>query len=67
MVTVSLYDAAISSLVNQASNYLMTGQIPRRIGSIHPNIAPYGELFRTEDGAHLIFAIGSDRHFKNYV
>ncbi|AUH72400.1 CaiB/BaiF CoA transferase family protein [Legionella sainthelensi] len=64
VVTVSLYDAAISSLVNQASNYLMTGQIPRRIGSIHPNIAPYGELFRTEDGAHLIFAIGSDRHFK---
>ncbi|KTC83169.1 CaiB/BaiF CoA transferase family protein [Legionella cincinnatiensis] len=64
VVTVSLYDAAVSSLVNQASNYLMTGQIPQRIGSIHPNIAPYGELFRTADGAHIIFAIGSDRHFK---
>ncbi|KTD67603.1 acyl-CoA transferase [Legionella santicrucis] len=64
VVTISLYDAAISSLMNQASNYLMRGQIPKRIGSLHPNIAPYGELFRTADGAHIIFAIGSDRHFK---
>ncbi|ARB91631.1 CaiB/BaiF CoA transferase family protein [Legionella longbeachae] len=64
VVTVSLYDAAISSLMNQASNYLMRGQIPKRIGSLHPNIAPYGELFRTADGAHIVFAIGSDRHFK---
>ncbi|MBL7481310.1 CaiB/BaiF CoA transferase family protein [Legionella bononiensis] len=64
VVSVSLYDAAISSLVNQASNYLMTGQIPQRIGSKHPNIAPYGEIFRTADGALITFAIGSDRHFK---
>ncbi|KTC96656.1 CaiB/BaiF CoA transferase family protein [Legionella feeleii] len=63
VVSVSLYDAAISSLVNQASNYLMTGQIPQRIGSIHPNIAPYGEVFRTADGAQVVFAIGSDQHF----
>ncbi|HAT8702861.1 TPA: CoA transferase [Legionella pneumophila subsp. pneumophila] len=63
VVSVSLYDAAVSSLVNQASNYLMTGQVPRRIGSLHPNIAPYGELFRTADAALIILAIGSDRHF----
>lgn len=62
-VTVSLYDAAISSLVNQASNYLMTGNIPQRLGSKHPNIAPYGELFVTEDDAILTFAIGSNGHF----
>ncbi|STX44543.1 acyl-CoA transferase [Legionella donaldsonii] len=63
VVSVSLYDAAISSLVNQASNYLMTGQVPQRIGSIHPNIAPYGEVFRTADGAQIVFAIGSNQHF----
>lgn len=62
-VRVSLYDAAISSLVNQASNYLMTGEIPQRIGSNHPNIAPYGELFHTKDGKIITFAIGSDAHF----
>ncbi len=62
-VSVSLYDAAVSSLVNQASNYLMAQQIPQRIGSLHPNIAPYGELFTTSDGATVTFAIGSDGHF----
>jgi crotonobetainyl-CoA:carnitine CoA-transferase CaiB-like acyl-CoA transferase len=63
-VSVSLYDAAISSLVNQASNYLMGGHIPKPIGSLHPNIAPYGELFTTKDGVQITFAIGSNRHFQ---
>lgn len=62
-VHVSLYDAAVSSLVNQASNYLMTGEVPQRIGSLHPNIAPYGEIFTTSDKRHITFAIGSDIHF----
>ena len=62
-VSVSLYDAAISSLTNQASNYLMSDHVPQRIGSLHPNIAPYGELFETKDGALITFAIGSDVHF----
>ncbi len=63
-VTVSLYDAAISSLVNQASNFLMGGKVPKRIGSLHPNIAPYGEIFETKDKALVTFAIGSDMHFQ---
>lgn len=63
-VSVSLYDAAVSSLVNQASNYLMNKQIPQRIGSLHPNIAPYGELFKTKENDLITFAIGSDNHFK---
>ncbi|MFN5911802.1 MAG: CaiB/BaiF CoA transferase family protein [Bacteroidota bacterium] len=63
-VTVSLYDAAVCSLVNQASNYLMTGKVPERIGSLHPNIAPYGEIFKTKDGELITFAIGSDEHFR---
>ncbi|PHR44738.1 MAG: carnitine dehydratase [Fluviicola sp.] len=63
-VSVSLYDAAVSSLVNQASNYLMTDKVPERIGSLHPNIAPYGEIFTTKDGKSITFAIGSNRHFE---
>jgi len=62
-LSVSLYDVAVSSLANQASNYLMAGHIPQRIGSLHPNIAPYGELFSTADGSTITFAIGSDTHF----
>lgn len=63
-VSVSLYDAAISSLANQGSNYLMGDHIPQRIGSLHPNIAPYGELFETADGDLITFAIGSNAHFE---
>lgn len=63
-ISVSLYDAAVSSLVNQASNYLMAEKIPERIGSLHPNIAPYGELFTTKDGKTITFAIGGERHFE---
>ena len=63
-VTVSLYDAAVCSLVNQASNYLMTGKVPGRIGSLHPNIAPYGEIFTTGNGDLITFAIGSNEHFR---
>lgn len=63
-VSVSLYDAAVASLANQASNYLMEDKIPQRIGSLHPNIAPYGEIFETKDKALITFAIGSDVHFQ---
>ena len=41
----------------------MENHIPQRIGSLHPNIAPYGEIFKTKDGDLITFAIGSDVHF----
>ena len=63
-VHVSLFDAALSSLTNQSSNYLMTKNIPQRQGNLHPNIAPYGELFLTKDKKEITFAIGSNTHFK---
>jgi crotonobetainyl-CoA:carnitine CoA-transferase CaiB-like acyl-CoA transferase len=63
-VSVSLYDSAISSLANQAANYLMEKHVPKRIGSLHPNIAPYGEIFKSKDEVLVTFAIGSDLHFQ---
>ncbi|WP_445664308.1 CaiB/BaiF CoA transferase family protein [Fodinibius sp. AD559] len=62
-VDVSLYDSAISSLINQATNWLMNGNVPQRIGSLHPNIAPYGEIFTTTDDHLVTLAIGSNRQF----
>lgn len=64
VVSVSLYDAAVSSLVNQASNYLMKRHVPVKMGSLHPNIAPYGEIFKTKDERLVTFAIGSQTHFE---
>ena len=64
LVEVSLYDTAISSLKNQATNWLMNNLIPQPIGSLHPNIAPYGETFETKDNKLIVLAIGNNKHFK---
>jgi len=50
-------------LANQASNYLMTGKVAEPIGTAHPNIAPYGDWFVTQDGIRFVLAIGSEKHF----
>lgn len=63
-VEVSLLESAISSLVNQATNYLVAGSIPQKQGSKHPNIAPYGEVLQTKDGHSVILAVGNDRQFE---
>ena len=63
LVDVSLYDSALSGLINQASAYLMQAQIPARNGTLHPSIAPYGEILRCADGKELLLAVGNDRQF----
>jgi crotonobetainyl-CoA:carnitine CoA-transferase CaiB-like acyl-CoA transferase len=64
-VSVSLYDAAIASLANQATNWLMAKHNPQPAGSLHPNIAPYGEIFPTKDKKMLVLAVGNDKQFRN--
>lgn len=66
-VEVSLMDSALASLVNQATNWLVAGKLPVRKGSAHPNIAPYGDLFRTADGKQIMLAVGSDRQYKDLL
>jgi crotonobetainyl-CoA:carnitine CoA-transferase CaiB-like acyl-CoA transferase len=36
-------------------------------GSLHPNIAPYGEVMHCKDGGRIVLAIGSDRQFESLV
>ena len=67
LVEVSLIEAAVSSLANQASSYLNTGKIPQKQGSAHPNIAPYGDVFRTRDGREILLAVGTDQQFAQLV
>ncbi|MFM7016218.1 MAG: CaiB/BaiF CoA transferase family protein [Bacteroidota bacterium] len=66
VIKVSLFDTAISSLANQASNWLNSQFESPRMGSLHPNIAPYGETFNTRDDKLLLLAIGNDRQFKSF-
>jgi crotonobetainyl-CoA:carnitine CoA-transferase CaiB-like acyl-CoA transferase len=63
-VSVSLIESAISSLVNQASNYLNDGFIPKPMGSDHPNIAPYGSVFYSKEKKPFLLAVGTNKQFK---
>ena len=65
VVSVSLLQSAVSGLANQATNYLVAGHVPERMGSAHPNIAPYGTLYPTADGHRIVLAVGTDRQFRS--
>lgn len=58
----SLYDSAVSSLINIGSNYLISGNIPERLGNEHANIVPY-QTFITKNG-EMVIAVGNDEQFK---
>ena len=64
LVETSLLEAALASLANQSTNWLMGGVIPERMGTLHPNIAPYGELFRCRDGKEIVLAVGTESQFR---
>lgn len=60
---VSLYKSAVSALVNQGTNFLMAHHVAKPMGTLHPNIAPYGEIIQTADGVRLMLAVGSEGQF----
>jgi crotonobetainyl-CoA:carnitine CoA-transferase CaiB-like acyl-CoA transferase len=61
-VDISLFDSQLAAMVNVASNYLCSGQIPERLGNAHPNIVPY-QVFTASDGDFVI-AVGNDRQYR---
>ncbi|PDT83726.1 CaiB/BaiF CoA-transferase family protein [Sinorhizobium sp. BJ1] len=63
-IDMALLDCMTGVLANQALNFLVSGNAPRRLGNAHPNIAPY-QVFATADG-HLIVAVGNDRQFVKF-
>ncbi|MDB4076811.1 CoA transferase [Porticoccaceae bacterium] len=63
-IDIGLLDVQAAVLANQASNYLVGGDVPGRIGNSHPNIVPY-QAFATADG-HLILAVGNDGQFQRF-
>src|SRR5215207_1561438 len=60
-VEVSLMDAALMSLLNQGSAWVLGGVVPRRRGNRHPSITPY-ETYETADRP-IALAVGNDRLF----
>ncbi|MGH2678951.1 MAG: CaiB/BaiF CoA transferase family protein [Actinomycetota bacterium] len=61
-VGVSLFDAAVAAMVNQAANHLLGGVVAGPMGTAHPNICPY-QAFHASDRP-LIVAAGNDRLFR---
>lgn len=63
---VTLEEASISGLMNQATNYWMNGHVASAMGTQHPNIAPYGDLLPTKDKKWAVPAIGSHAQFQKF-
>ncbi len=61
-VTVGLYEASLSVLVNQGAGYLMGGVVPGPAGNAHPSIVPY-QAFRSRDEM-FVLAAGNDKLFR---
>ena len=64
-IDIALYDTQVSWLINEATNYLVSGQVPQRRGTAHPNIVPY-QIFATADG-HVMLAVGNDTQFARFA
>jgi crotonobetainyl-CoA:carnitine CoA-transferase CaiB-like acyl-CoA transferase len=64
-IDISLLDSAVTLLVHDAANYFVTGVPPKRMGSAHPNIAPY-QCFRAADGKYLVLAVANDEIWKRF-
>lgn len=62
---VSLMRTILSSLVNQASGYVLAGQVPTSMGNAHPSIAPY-EVYSAADRP-LVLAVGNDGQFSSLM
>ena len=62
-VTASLVRAGLSSLANQGTGWLATGELPVPLGSGHPSIFPYGDVWRCRSGELVVLAVGTDRQF----
>ncbi len=63
-IDMALLDTQVAWLANQNTNYLIGGEVPKRMGNAHPNVVPY-QTFPTRDG-DLILAVGNDGQFKRF-
>ncbi len=56
----SLLETAVSLLAFHAEGYVLTGAIPKALGSGHPSLSPYRN-FRCGDGQWIFIAAANDR------
>ena len=61
-IDIGMLDVQTNLLANQAMNFLLTGNTPRRHGNGHPNIMPQ-HVFHCADG-DIVLAVGNDGQFR---
>jgi crotonobetainyl-CoA:carnitine CoA-transferase CaiB-like acyl-CoA transferase len=59
----SLLETAVSLLAFHAEGYLLTGALPRPLGSGHPSLSPYRN-FKCGDGQWIFIAAANDRFWQ---
>ena len=64
-IDMALLDVQVAMLANMNTNYLASGQAPKRWGNAHPNIVPY-QTFQAANG-WIIVAVGNDGQFRRFV
>lgn len=64
-IDTALLDSQVTWLANIASSYLATGEPPKKLGNLHPSVAPY-QPFRTAD-AWIIVGAGTERLWRRLL
>lgn len=59
-----LLDTQVAWLANEGVNYLLSGNVPVRLGDEHPNIVPY-KMFDSADG-QVLLAVGNDAQWRRW-
>ena len=62
MVDVAMLDCQLAILENALTTHLVTGVLPGRLGTRHPNIAPF-QAFEAADGRQVVVCAGHDGQF----
>ncbi|MGB8339674.1 MAG: CaiB/BaiF CoA-transferase family protein [Burkholderiales bacterium] len=63
-IDLALLDTQVAMLANLSSSYLVSGEIPQRMGNAHSTIVPY-QAFECADG-YVILAVGNDSQFAKF-
>ena len=63
-IDMALLDTQVAWLINEAMNYLLSGDVPTRCGNAHPNIVPY-QVFPAADG-YVLLAVGNDGQYRKF-
>jgi crotonobetainyl-CoA:carnitine CoA-transferase CaiB-like acyl-CoA transferase len=61
-IDMALLDSQVAVLANQALSWMVSGEVPRRMGNGHAALVPY-QAFRVADG-EVIVAVGNDAQFE---